>query len=73
MRRTFESSAPPEALTVMHRATEDLLSSGIMERALKTGDRAPEFTLPDINGNSIGSAKLLGKGPMVISFYRGVW
>lgn len=73
MRRTFESSAPPEALAVMHRATKDLRSSGIMERALKVGDRAPEFALPNINGNSIDSATLLGKGPMVVSFYRGVW
>ena len=34
-RKQFESSAPPEALTIMHRATDDLLHSGIMEHILK--------------------------------------
>ncbi len=69
----FESSAPPEALTIMHRATEDLLNSGIMEHVLKEGDRAPEFTLPDSEGRQVSSSDLLDKGALVISFYRGVW
>jgi len=73
MRKQFESSAPPEALTIMHRATDDLLHSGIMERVLKAGGRAPEFTLPDQNGHRVSSSELLRKGPLVVSFYRGVW
>ena len=32
----FESSLPPEALAIMHRATDDLSHSGIMERVLKS-------------------------------------
>jgi hypothetical protein len=31
----------------MHRATEELRSSGIMDNILKAGDRAPDFILPD--------------------------
>jgi len=73
MRKQFESSAPPEALAVMHRATDDLLHSGIMERVLKVGDRAPEFALPDELGNIVSSSELLREGPLVVSFYRGVW
>jgi hypothetical protein len=73
VKKQFESSAPVEALTVMHRATEDLRNSGIMERILKVGGRAPEFTLPDIQGQTARSAELLGRGPLVVSFYRGVW
>jgi len=72
-RKQFESSAPPEALTIMHCATDDLLHSGIMEHILKVGDRAPEFTLPNEHGQIVGSSELLSKGPMVVSFYRGVW
>jgi hypothetical protein len=73
MRKQFESSAPPEALAVMHRATDDLLHSGIMDGVLKVGDRAPEFALPDEHGNLVSSLELLRKGPLVVSFYRGVW
>lgn len=72
-RRQFESSAPPEVLTVMHRATADLEKSGIMDNVLKTGDRAPEFSLPDVNGQSVNLTELLTRGPLVTIFYRGVW
>jgi hypothetical protein len=69
----FESSASPEALAIMHRATDDLRHSDIMERVLTIGDHAPEFALPNAHGQIVSSAKLLKKGPLVVSFYRGVW
>ncbi len=73
MRKQFESTAPPEALAVMHRATKDLLASNIMDGVLKTGDRAPEFSLFDQDDNLVHASDLLSDGPLVISFYRGVW
>lgn len=68
-----ESSIPPEALKMMHRATNELAASGIMERVLKIGDQAPDFTLPDTAGQTVRSSEMLKKGPLVVSFYRGVW
>jgi peroxiredoxin len=73
LKRQFESGAPPEALTIMHRAKDDLLHSGIMEGVLKAGERAPEFPLPDEHGSTVRSSELLDKGPLIVSFYRGVW
>ena len=73
MREQFEASAPPEALAVMHRATNDLLASDIMDGVLKVGDRAPEFSLADQDNNLVNTTDLLVDGPLVISFYRGVW
>ncbi len=72
-KKGFESSAPAEALTVMHRATEDLLNSGIIERVMKAGDTVPGFTLPDVQEQMVSSSDLMSKGPLVVSFYRGVW
>lgn len=65
--------APPEALAVIQRATEDLRRSGIVERAVKVGDRAPAFELPDSEGNPVSLASLIEKGPLVVTFYRGKW
>jgi peroxiredoxin len=48
-------------------------NSGVLGRALTVGQQAPGFTLPDAFGNSVSSAHLLSKGPLVISFYRGEW
>jgi peroxiredoxin len=66
-------NAPPEIHPVMERATAELIGSGAAARALKVGERAPAFTLNDPDGQPISSADLLMKGPLVISFYRGVW
>lgn len=65
--------APPEIHPVMERATAELVASGQAERALKAGDIAPEFVLNDPDGKPVSSVELLKHGPLVISFYRGVW
>lgn len=72
-KKKTETSAPKEALEVMHRATEDLAKSGIMDRIVKKGDRAPDFTLNDINGNTVNLKERLLKCPVVLGFYRGRW
>ena len=58
---------------VMEKATEDLIRSGIVERAKKIGDRAPDFTLPDATGELVRLADLLARGPAVVTFFRGTW
>lgn len=64
---------PPEIAATLRRATEELRASGIMERVLKVGTRAPQFALPNAQGTVIRSAELLRNGPLVVSFYRGHW
>ncbi|WP_175821345.1 peroxiredoxin-like family protein [Burkholderia sp. BCC0419] len=66
-------NAPPEIHPVMERATAELIASGQAGRAIKAGDRAPHFKLKDQDGNDVSSAALLVKGPLVVTFYRGVW
>lgn len=66
-------NAPPEIHPIMERATAELIASGQASRAIKAGDRAPSFTLRDQDGNAVSSAELLRRGPLVITFYRGVW
>jgi peroxiredoxin len=63
----------PEVLDIMHRATAELIASGQALNAKKAGDKAPEFTLKDPDGNAVSLASLLETGPLVVSFYRGVW
>ncbi|BAI96816.1 hypothetical protein Sj15T_12740 [Sphingobium sp. TA15] len=65
--------APPAAVEVLHRSTDELIASGAQDRALKVGSIAPEFTLPDPDGNPVSSKVLLEYGPLVVTFYRGAW
>jgi peroxiredoxin Q/BCP len=37
--------------------------------AIDVGDRLPEFELPDQSGQTIRSAELIGRGPLVVFFY----
>jgi peroxiredoxin len=43
------------------------------EDALKLGAKAPNFTLPNQDGNLIALNDVLAKGPVVLTFYRGSW
>ncbi len=74
----FEAGKPPynvpySVIETMHRATAELIASGAAQKALNAGDKLPVFTLSDPDGNPVSSADLLAHGPLVISFYRGVW
>ena len=74
----FEAGKPPynvprTVIDTMHRATEELIASGAARRALKIGSRAPLFALKDAEGKEFSLSELLTHGPLVVSFYRGVW
>jgi peroxiredoxin len=64
---------PAERLAVVDRAAEELVRSGVSDRALKVGDHAPAFELPDGDGMAWRSEDLLRRGPLAIVFYRGRW
>jgi hypothetical protein len=77
-KKAFESGAPPynaprEAIEAMHRATAELKATGIEDRALKVGDRAPIFSLFNQDHVVVSSTDLLRQGPLVVSFFRGHW
>ncbi|HEY3720193.1 MAG TPA: peroxiredoxin-like family protein [Roseiarcus sp.] len=65
--------APPHVVATMHKATADLIATGQADRAPKVGATAPRFELPDAHGKMVGSAGLLTEGPLVVTFYRGIW
>jgi peroxiredoxin len=74
----FRSGRPPynvtkERIEIMDRATAELIVSGQAQRAKKAGDAAPAFVLLDADGKEVSSRELLARGPLVVSFYRGVW
>lgn len=64
---------PPEALDLVNQTVAALADTGIHSRALKAGDTAPLFTLPDHAGVAVHSQDLLSRGPLVVNFHRGMW
>jgi len=73
MQKEVLPKIPKEVVEVLLRTIEDQVKSGIAEKALKVGDKAPNFTLPNVRGESVSLSDILAKGPAVVTFYRGSW
>jgi hypothetical protein len=73
LKESFKTKASIDAQEIMHRATEDLKNSGIMDHTVKIGDKAPDFTLKNTENQDVNLSTLLAKGPVVLTFYRGKW
>jgi peroxiredoxin len=70
----FETKvATPEVVEIFHRTMAELIATGQAERALKVGDIAPTFKLVNAEGELVSSGQMLEQGPLVVTFYRGVW
>ena len=67
------SLVQPERMDPNERALSELFASGVEQRLLPVGARAPEFTLEDYTGKRVRSADLLALGPLVLKFFRGRW
>lgn len=64
---------PAASLEPPRRAVRELLASGDAGRALKAGDEAPNFELPDGEGRTFILGDRLAQGPVIVVFYRGRW
>jgi hypothetical protein len=73
IRAMARARLPGEAQALMQRSVDDLRVSGILDRVVKVGERAPDFTLPNTEDVPVSLAALLRQGPVVISFFRGRW
>lgn len=73
MKSNTLSKLPEETLSTIMNATEELIRSGIAEKAKDAGDKISDFALPNARGEEISVSSFLKKGPLVINFYRGAW
>jgi peroxiredoxin len=64
---------PKPALAVMDAETSRLAATDLASHALKVGDQAPDFMLPDAHGLPVRLHSQLNNGPVVVVFYRGGW
>jgi peroxiredoxin len=69
----FMETAPPEMVAIFDRGVEQVAESGVLATALKVGDTAPAFALPNAQEQEVSLNELLDEGPVVIAWYRGGW
>ena len=73
MKQESIATKPAEVIGPLLEETKKLVASGIAEKAIKVGEILPEFSLSDENGKVVSSKDVLARGPLALSFYRGVW
>jgi len=73
LKQQLGQEIPREILGEIGQFVQGLVQTGIEQTSSKAGDTIPSFVLPDVSGRMISSEGILARGPMVLSFYRGVW
>jgi hypothetical protein len=72
-RERSRAAMSPAGLAASERMIEGLARDGAVRRAVGVGQRAPDFALPNVHGDVIRLGDLLGRGAVVLAFYRGGW
>ena len=73
MEKESSEKVPAEAAQIMKAATDKLRAEQLAGKALKKGQKMPDFTLPDAQGKNINLKALLKNGPVIVTFFRGSW
>lgn len=73
IRQASLTRIPEEKRKIMGVANKRLLDAGVMNGIAKVGDPLPPFELENRAGEVVRSADLLGKGPLVVTVFRGSW
>jgi peroxiredoxin len=72
-RRAFEASTPPGIVAGLQGSVAELVQTGLVRQAVKAGEKAPLFRLRSDTGDFVALSEALGRGPVVVSFFRGGW
>lgn len=67
-----EMNMPPDVLNGLMGGVKELQRT-VVEPGLKVGEKAPDFLLTNQGGKEVSLSKTLGRGPVVLKFYRGAW
>ena len=73
MERASQSKIPADIREKGNRRLKELSESDLTEKALKVGDKAPDFTLKDHKGIEKRLQDYLADGPVIVTWYRGGW
>jgi len=72
-KKKFLTMVTEEMLTIVGAAGKALAETVPSRKTPKAGDKLPAFSLVGSEGGTVTSDQLLADGPLVITFFRGMW
>lgn len=69
----LQKQMPSEIVDGLIVGWNEIMQANLADRCLKVGSRAPDFSLPSALGKTVNLKDKLANGPVVLTFYRGVW
>jgi len=69
----FRETLPEDVGALLEQGAGEISALAIVEKALKEGDKTPAFSLRKYGGGTGALYDYLEDGPLVLSFYRGIW
>ncbi|WP_339925519.1 peroxiredoxin-like family protein [uncultured Cyclobacterium sp.] len=69
----FNETAPDDTKIIYKKGIDEVVQSGIVEKAQQVGDVAPDFALSNAKGEMVKLSDQLKHGPVVLTWYRGGW
>lgn len=73
VQRARAAAEAPVRTAAVDELVANLRRSALMDQALREGQTAPDFALPDVHGRTVRLSRLLERGPVILCFYRGTW
>ncbi|SFT99812.1 Peroxiredoxin [Pseudovibrio denitrificans] len=69
----FREALPAELAAKIEQGAGEISALDIIGKALNVGASVPDFSLTNQNGDLRKLADYLAQGPLVLTFYRGLW
>lgn len=72
-KKVFLTKVNDEILSIVGAAGSALAESVPNRKTPAVGDKLPAFSLIGSSGSTVTSDQLLSSGPLVMTFFRGMW
>ncbi|EEI90035.1 antioxidant, AhpC/TSA family [Sphingobacterium spiritivorum ATCC 33300] len=73
LRAQINTQLPASTVQAFEASVQDLKQRNIEAGVIRTGEKLPDFELPNVANNIISSKQLLSQGKLIIAFFRGIW
>ena len=72
-KKVFLTKVNDEILSIVGSARAVLADTVSSQKTLSMSDKLPAFSFVGADGSIVKSEQLLASGPLVITFFRGMW